>query len=151
MLRALGVLLARLFVKLRFLVVLAWLGGAGWLSLTLPPISGQEQTSFSALVPPHAPAITAERVSASRFASPLLARTIGVIRNPHGLSGARQSQIVLVARRLSMGVGLLIDAFLVRTLLVPALVALVGRASAWPGPTLRRAPAVTLSKTPQPP
>jgi RND superfamily putative drug exporter len=41
----------------------------------------------------------------------------------------------------AMTVGLLIDAFLVRTLLVPALIALVGRASGWPGRRLAdRAP-----------
>jgi RND superfamily putative drug exporter len=33
----------------------------------------------------------------------------------------------------AMGAGLLIDAFLVRTLLVPALIALVGPVSGWPG------------------
>jgi len=33
----------------------------------------------------------------------------------------------------TMSIGLLIDAFLVRTLLVPALVTLVGERSAWPG------------------
>jgi RND superfamily putative drug exporter len=37
-----------------------------------------------------------------------------------------------------MGVGLLIDAFLVRTLLVPALISLVGHRSAWPGRLLAR-------------
>ncbi|HEV2753386.1 MAG TPA: MMPL family transporter, partial [Solirubrobacteraceae bacterium] len=37
-----------------------------------------------------------------------------------------------------VGVGLLIDAFLVRSLLVPAVIALVGYRSGWPGTTLRR-------------
>jgi predicted RND superfamily exporter protein len=37
-----------------------------------------------------------------------------------------------------MSVGLLIDAFLVRTLLVPSLIALVGPVSGWPGGQLRR-------------
>jgi putative drug exporter of the RND superfamily len=37
---------------------------------------------------------------------------------------------------LTMALGLLIDAFLVRTLLIPALIALVGRRSAWPGKRL---------------
>jgi RND superfamily putative drug exporter len=39
-----------------------------------------------------------------------------------------------------MSVGLLIDAFLVRTLLVPSLIALVGPISAWPGRLRARAP-----------
>jgi RND superfamily putative drug exporter len=37
-----------------------------------------------------------------------------------------------------IGVGLLIDAFLVRSVLVPAVIALVGYHSAWPGNSLRR-------------
>ncbi|HZU60052.1 MAG TPA: MMPL family transporter, partial [Solirubrobacteraceae bacterium] len=37
-----------------------------------------------------------------------------------------------------MAVGLLIDAFVVRTVLVPALLALVGPRSAWPGRALRQ-------------
>jgi putative drug exporter of the RND superfamily len=41
----------------------------------------------------------------------------------------------------AMAVGLLIDAFIVRTLLVPALISLVGPRSAWPGHALREAPA----------
>lgn len=38
----------------------------------------------------------------------------------------------------TMSVGLLIDAFVVRTLLVPALITLVGRRSGWPGGRLTR-------------
>ena len=38
----------------------------------------------------------------------------------------------------AMAIGLLIDAFLVRTLLVPALMILVGERSGWPGRRLRR-------------
>ena len=39
---------------------------------------------------------------------------------------------------LTMGLGLLIDAFLVRALLVPALILLVGERSGWPGNQLRK-------------
>ena len=38
----------------------------------------------------------------------------------------------------AMTVGILIDAFLVRSLIVPSLLVLVGPASGWPGPHLRR-------------
>ncbi len=41
-----------------------------------------------------------------------------------------------------MAVGLLIDAFLVRTILVPAVISLVGYRSGWPGRRLRRRPAL---------
>ncbi|MDQ4031514.1 MAG: MMPL family transporter [Actinomycetota bacterium] len=42
----------------------------------------------------------------------------------------------------AMAVGVLIDAFIVRSLLVPALISLVGRASGWPGKRLARPRAV---------
>jgi RND superfamily putative drug exporter len=47
-----------------------------------------------------------------------------------------------------MSIGLLIDAFLVRTLLVPSLIALVGPASGWPGGRLRHRPAPAPPPTP---
>jgi RND superfamily putative drug exporter len=47
-----------------------------------------------------------------------------------------------------MSVGLVIDAFLVRTLLVPSLIALVGPVSAWPGRL--RAPAPGPPPAPEP-
>lgn len=37
----------------------------------------------------------------------------------------------------ALGVGVVIDAFLVRSLLVPAVISLVGRASGWPGRRLK--------------
>jgi RND superfamily putative drug exporter len=40
----------------------------------------------------------------------------------------------------AMAVGVLIDAFIVRSLLVPALISLVGRASGWPGKRLAKPP-----------
>jgi putative drug exporter of the RND superfamily len=36
----------------------------------------------------------------------------------------------------AMAVGVLIDAFVIRSLLVPALISLVGQASGWPGKQL---------------
>ncbi|HZU61040.1 MAG TPA: MMPL family transporter, partial [Solirubrobacteraceae bacterium] len=49
-----------------------------------------------------------------------------------------------------MAVGLLIDAFVVRTILVPALLALVGPRSAWPGRALRRTQPATTEEPPGP-
>jgi RND superfamily putative drug exporter len=40
----------------------------------------------------------------------------------------------------AMAVGILIDAFIVRSLLVPALISVVGRASGWPGKKLAKPP-----------
>jgi RND superfamily putative drug exporter len=39
-----------------------------------------------------------------------------------------------------MAIGVLIDAFLVRSVLVPALISVVGRASGWPGKRLAKPP-----------
>jgi hypothetical protein len=39
-----------------------------------------------------------------------------------------------------IGIGILLDTFLVRTLLVPSAVALLGRANWWPSPLWRAAP-----------
>jgi putative drug exporter of the RND superfamily len=40
----------------------------------------------------------------------------------------------------AMGIGVLIDAFLVRSVLVPVLISVVGRASGWPGKRLAKPP-----------
>ncbi len=50
----------------------------------------------------------------------------------------------------AVAVGVLIDAFVVRSLLVPALVSLVGRASGWPGRSLRRTEDDTAATEPTP-
>jgi putative drug exporter of the RND superfamily len=47
----------------------------------------------------------------------------------------------------AMAIGLLIDAFVVRALLVPALLVLVGPRSAWPGSGLRKIPTVTTAES----
>ena len=51
---------------------------------------------------------------------------------------------------IAMFIGLLIDAFVVRALLVPALIALVGERGAWPGGGLRPAPAIGYAARAQP-
>lgn len=99
--RLFGAKIARLFVTLRYVVVLAWIGVTIWMTIALPPISGASTNSFSALVPSHAPAITAQQVSARYFAFPVIARTMIVVRNPRGLPAHRQTQLLSLAVRLS--------------------------------------------------
>lgn len=101
--RAVGRVLARLFVALRYPVILAWIGGTVWLALAVSPLGGSDITSFTDLVPPHSPALRAEQVSTHEFGFPLLSETLIVVRNPHGLSGGRTAQIVALAARLSSG------------------------------------------------
>lgn len=102
-LRFVGRLLARLFVALRYPVILAWVGVAIWMGLALPALSGTNITSFSSLVPPHSAALRAEAISTQQFGFPLLSETLIVVRNPHGLPAARQAELVSLAGRLSSG------------------------------------------------
>ena len=99
----LGGVLARVLIALRWGVAVAWAGGAIWMAITLPSADRAGAGSLGALVPKDAPALTAERISARRFAFPLLSRTLVVVRNPHGLSARRQGELVLLAERLSFG------------------------------------------------
>ncbi|HZU40016.1 MAG TPA: MMPL family transporter [Solirubrobacteraceae bacterium] len=99
--RRVGVGLARVFVALRLLVVLAWLAGTGWMVYALPTIQTGASGSLSELLPPNSPAIRAEQISSRQFAVPLITRTEVVVRNPRGLSAARQAYLVRLAERLS--------------------------------------------------
>lgn len=101
--RAVGRVLARVFITLRYPVILAWIAGAAYIALALPALGGSEITSFTDLVPPHSPTIQAEQLSTREFGFPLLSQTLIVVRNPHGLSGARTAQIVALAGRVTTG------------------------------------------------
>jgi len=96
-------LIARVLVGLRWGVVAAWIGGAVYMALTLPSADSAGAGSLGALVPKDAPALRAERISAQRFAFPLLSRTLVVVRDPRGLSPRRQGELVALAERLSFG------------------------------------------------
>ena len=95
-------MISRLFVKLRVIVLLVTVGGAVWAGIALPSIKTTGGGVY-ALVPKHAAALTAQRISAHRFDFPLLSQTVVVVRNPHGLSPARQAGLTLLAARLTAG------------------------------------------------
>jgi RND superfamily putative drug exporter len=99
--RFLGRVLARVFIALRYPVILAWIGGAVAAALLLPALGGNNITSFASLVPPHSQALRAEAVSTQQFGFPLLSETQVVVRNPDGLSATRQAQLASLAARLS--------------------------------------------------
>jgi RND superfamily putative drug exporter len=101
--RAIGRILARLFVILRYPVILAWIAGAVWVAVALPALGGSDITSFNDLVPPHSPTLQAEQTSTREFGFPLLSETLVVVRNPHGLSPARTAQLASLSERLSTG------------------------------------------------
>ncbi len=99
--RRLGAALASLFVRLRWLVIGAWIAGTVWIVVALPSIGGSEGNTLSTLVPSGTSALRAERISSTRFAFPLLTRTIVVVRDPHGLPLARQTELARLAVGLS--------------------------------------------------
>ena len=101
--RAVGRALARVFVFLRYPVILAWIGGAIYVALALPALGGSEITSFTDLVPPHSPTIQAEQISTREFGFPLLSQTLIVVRDARGLPAGRTAQIAALAGRLSTG------------------------------------------------
>ncbi|HEY1524188.1 MAG TPA: MMPL family transporter [Solirubrobacteraceae bacterium] len=99
--RAVGRVLARIFVAFRYPVILAWIGGAVVAAIALPALGGSDVTSFADLVPPHSSALQAEQVSTHEFGFPLLSETVIVIRNSRGLPASRTARLVSLAARLS--------------------------------------------------
>jgi putative drug exporter of the RND superfamily len=101
LLRGIGRLLARLFVVLRYPIVAAWIAGAVYVALSAPALGGSDITSFTDLVPPHAPALRAERISTQEFGFPLLSETVVVVRDPAGLPPERAASLAKLAAQLS--------------------------------------------------
>lgn len=99
--------LASLFVAglvhVRLLVLCGALAAIVWIGVTLPPLSSAGHNTVSTLVPSDSQALAAERISAERFAFPVLTRTLIVVRNPHGLSVKRLTSLAALAARLSRG------------------------------------------------
>ncbi|MGH2833531.1 MAG: MMPL family transporter [Solirubrobacteraceae bacterium] len=91
------------WVRVQLLVLCAAVAGVVWIGLTLPPLAGESRNAADSLVPNNSSALQAERMSAERFAFPLLTRTLVVVRNPHGLPTARQASLIALAARLSLG------------------------------------------------
>lgn len=86
--------LAWLIVKLRWLVVAAWIVGAIVATVQLPDIGEAEAGALGDLVPDDAAAIEAEVRSAREFAFPLLSRTVVVQREANGLEPTEQARVV---------------------------------------------------------
>ncbi|MEX1141836.1 MAG: MMPL family transporter [Thermoleophilaceae bacterium] len=95
--------IAWLIVKLRFLVVAAWIAGAVVATVQLPDIGEAQAGALGDLVPNDADALQAEIRSAEEFAFPLLSRTVIVQRDADGLSPAEQARVVERAAALNTG------------------------------------------------
>src|SRR5688500_15842010 len=85
--------LAWIGVRLRWLVVLAWVAGAAAATIYLPSLSEASSTPLGGLVPRDAEALAAAQRSAELFDVPIRAGIAIVERDPGGLSNAALARV----------------------------------------------------------
>jgi putative drug exporter of the RND superfamily len=90
-----------LVVRLRWLVVAAWLGAAAAAAFLLPGPGEAGGGALGSLVPENAPAVLAQRRSAELFDFPALSNTVVVQRDPAGLTAFEQWRALDRARRIA--------------------------------------------------
>jgi putative drug exporter of the RND superfamily len=81
-------------VRLRYLVVAAWIAAAVAVAAYLPGLGSGEALELGGLIPDDSPAIQAEKRSSQLFEVPLTADTAVVERAPGGFSNEEQEAIV---------------------------------------------------------
>jgi putative drug exporter of the RND superfamily len=84
---------AQLVVRLRWLVVAAWIAGAAAATLYLPSLQAAESSQLSDLVPEDAVSVQTGRRSAELFDVPVIAQSAVVQRDPDGLSQGAQERV----------------------------------------------------------
>jgi putative drug exporter of the RND superfamily len=94
---------ARLVVRLRFVIPVAWIAGAVLATALLPTVQEAQTGGLGDLVPNDAAAIEAEERAAELFGFPLLSRTIVVQRDAGGLSAAEQARVAARAAAITRG------------------------------------------------
>jgi RND superfamily putative drug exporter len=85
---------ASIVVRLRYLVVAAWIAAAVAAAVYLPGLGSGEALELGGLLPEDSPAIEAGERSQRLFSVPLTADTAVVERNPKGFSAETQQAIV---------------------------------------------------------
>lgn len=80
-------------MRLRWLVVAAWIAGAVAATLYLPSLQEAESSQLSDLVPEDAEAVQTGQRSAELFDVPVIAQTAVVQRDPGGLSAEAQARV----------------------------------------------------------
>jgi RND superfamily putative drug exporter len=85
---------ARALVRLRFVVVLAWVAAAVAATALLPTLDEAQTGALGDLVPNDAAALDAELRAYEAFGFPLLSRTVLVQRDADGLSAGEQARVV---------------------------------------------------------
>jgi putative drug exporter of the RND superfamily len=84
---------SQVVVRLRWLVVAAWIAGAVAATLYLPSLQEAESSRLSDLVPEDAESVATGERSAQLFDVPVIAQTAVVQRDPDGLSAAAQARV----------------------------------------------------------
>lgn len=84
---------AVLVVRLRWLVLVAWLAGAAAATLYLPSLQEAESSTLADLVPEDAEAVQTARRSDELFPVPVVAQTAVVQRDPEGLAPDAQRRV----------------------------------------------------------
>jgi RND superfamily putative drug exporter len=94
---------AWLLVRLRLLVVPAWILAAVFATTQLPSFADRQASETGGLVPTSAQSLKVEHEGAAAFGTPLLSRIAIVQRDPHGLSLDEQKRAVQRAARIDRG------------------------------------------------
>jgi RND superfamily putative drug exporter len=84
---------AWLVVRLRFVILVAWVAGAVAASVLLPSLSEGNGAPLGGLIAEDSEAVQARERSAELFSVPILAETAVVQRNPQGLSDEAQQRV----------------------------------------------------------
>jgi putative drug exporter of the RND superfamily len=94
--------IARAIVRLRFLILPAWIAGAVIATIHLPSIFDAESGELGSLLPQSSKALEVERKAVKTFGAPLLSRTMVVAHEPGGFPAdrlARASRYILATDR----------------------------------------------------
>jgi RND superfamily putative drug exporter len=92
---------AWLVVRLRHIIVLAWIAGAVAATLYLPGLGGAASSPLADLVPKDAEATNVAERSTKLFGYPLVADTMVVQRDPEGLPPGEWRRTLLASREVS--------------------------------------------------
>jgi len=95
--------LAWLLVRMRLLVVPAWIAAAVLATMALPSFTDRPASATGGLVPTSSGSLAVEKQGVEAFGTPLLSRVAVVQRDPDGLSADAQKRALARALRIDRG------------------------------------------------